>query len=796
MRALSLFLCLANGAFAAGSAADLARDIREGSLDPDECYRVRELTLAREDARLYFTDGYLIFAKPVGKTPVSAVFSGDVEGGDGEVLLMPPDRSERRSLAAYTGSPTLDEHFSGAVLTFSDDTYKVLVEQIRANPFNRKSPEQGLLLVDKWGGAARNISSGYQTRIVLDLLSGDGQNGFFTAAIVGKTLGNFDLTYDPRGEEQIALGQLAYRDNRAFVDIWCSFQARSFRNRVRTRHPEFLLSDYRIDAALDADLLMHVRTKARLKPQTRESALPFEVSRQMKILAVSVDGRPAEVLQRETVRTAISRYGGNDLFVVVPDGPLEAGRDYEIEFEHEGKVVSEAGNNVYSVGSRASWYPNRGLQFATYDLTFRYPKDLDLVTPGDIVESRAEGEWRQTRRRTTTPIRMAGFNLGVYERSRVSRDGYSVEVCANRSLEPSLQPRIPEPVLIPANPWPRSRKPPEVVRLPVEVQAPNPAARLRELASETASALEFMAARFGPPALRSLTVSPVPGTFGQGFPGLIYLSTLAYLSPDDKPMRSLKERQQMFFTDILHAHEIAHQWWGNVVTPASYHDDWLMEALANYSALLYVEKRKGGQAVTTMLDGYRLNLLASNGGGETVEALGPLVLGSRLESSIAPDAWRTIIYGKGSWILHMLRRRMGDEAFLKMLGELRRRYEWKEISTEDFRLLASAYLPPKSADSKLETFFDQWVYGTGVPQFKLSYSLKGKAPAVKLTGKLTQSEVDEDFSVPMPVEIQFGRGKALTRWVSSANEPVTFTVTLRQAPTKVLLDPNWSVLRR
>src|SRR6516225_1938249 len=97
-----------------GAAADIARAIRENSFDRDECYRVRDLTLVREDIRIYLTDGHLIFSKPVAGRRIAAVFVADVEGGDAEVLLMPPDRAERRSLASYIDTPNLDEHFRSA----------------------------------------------------------------------------------------------------------------------------------------------------------------------------------------------------------------------------------------------------------------------------------------------------------------------------------------------------------------------------------------------------------------------------------------------------------------------------------------------------------------------------------------------------------------------------------------------------------------------------------------------------------------------------------------------------------
>ena len=120
--------------------------------------------------------------------------------------------------------------------------------------------------------------------------------------------------------------------------------------------------------------------------------------------------------------------------------------------------------------------------------------------------------------------------------------------------------------------------------------------------------------------------------------------------------------------------------------------------------------------------------------GETAESEGPIVQGRRLENSNNPNAWTAVAYGKGTWIIHMLRRRMGDAQFMKMLAELRRRYEWKTIDTEQFQLLCAEFLPPQSPDPKLENFFDQWVYGTGIPALKLNYSVKGKPGAWKLTG--------------------------------------------------------------
>jgi len=781
-----LWPCLAQGAL---TASDVAREVREISLDPGECYRVRDLALPKDEIRLFFTDGYLIFAKPVAGVRMSAVFTAEVEAGDAELLVLPPNRGERRSLASYIGAPNLDEHLAAAVLIFSDDSYAKLTEQIRQNDANRKSPEMGAMMAEHWTPVVRNIAGSFQARLVWDVLLGEPQgHGFLAVSMSGKKLGNFDLYYDRSAREQIVIGKLNTRDNLLFFDTWTSFVAKSYRN--RPIEPDLKLDDFRIEATLQSDLSLNVVTKVKAKPSRATlPVLAFDITHPMRVSAVLVDGRPAEVLQRESMRSELLRNVGNEMFLVVPPTPLEPGKDYEVEFRHEGNVIFDAGNHVYYVGARANWFPNIGLQFAKYDLTFRYPKDLDLVTAGELVDEHEEGDWRITRRKTSAPIRFAGFNLGQYERVRLKRNGYTLEVCANRAIEPGLAAKA-QAMEVP--PVPRHHEP-EIMILPE--LPPDPEARLQEIATEIASALEFYAARFGPPALPTLTVAPVPGRFGQGFPGLIYLSTMSYLAPQEKAIRSLDAHGRLFFSDILQAHETAHQWWGNVVTSAGYHDEWLMEALADYSALLYLENKNGSQPVAMALDSYKANLLQTVN-GQTVESTGPIVLGLRLENSQTPTAYYNITYGKGSWIMHMLRRRMGDDRFLAMLADLRKEYERKPLSTEDFRVLAARFLPEKSADPQLEDFFDQWVYGTGIPSLKLSYTVKGKAGALRLNGTVTQSDVAGDFSVLAPVEIQLGHGKTLTQWVRTADGPVTFSVPLAQAPVKVLLDPNSSVLRR
>jgi hypothetical protein len=791
---------LAGVAQAATSAAALAHSIREAGLDPEACYRVRDLAYSKEDIKLWFNEGYLIFSRPVEERRFAAVFFGEVDGGDGELLLLPPTRSERQSLAKFTRSPNLDEHFRNALLVFTDDSANELLERIRSENGGRPAPEMGPVLAEQWNSTLANVGEGFSPRLVRDLLNSPrAEHGFFLAALAGKQLGNFDVVYDPLAAEQVMVAQLTERNSKPVYDFWTSFPARSY----RTRPPErvdlygFAVDHYQIDANVDDALGLKAVTRATVQVGAApQRVFAFQVSRAMRVSSVAVDGAAAELFARESLRGQALHPGEDDTVLIVTPEALPAGSSHEFRFEHQGNVITSPGKGVYYVGARSNWYPGGGEGYATFDLRFTYPRRLTLVTPGDIVEDTAEGDRRTTRRRTPR-IHVAGFNLGEYERyvgAASAESPFTVEVFGNRNLEPALQPRpAPQPVIIdPRVPGTRAPRSPNITTILQTPPPPDPLARLHVVADDVAAALQFYAGLFGPPPLKNLTVSPIPDTFGQGFPGLIYLSTLAYLDPAERPASARGVREQVFFSDLIQAHEVAHQWWGSLVAPESYEDDWIVEGLAHYSSLLWLEKKKGAKAVQDVLDTFRDDLMRQGPDGATAESAGPMTWGYRLESSSASDAWRAITYEKSAWVLHMLRQRMGDAQFLKMLAELRKRYEFRSVSTREFQALVKEFLPPRMRSDYLDSFFDNWVYSTGVPAFKLKTSTRavaGKqgASGIRLTGTLEQSGVDDDFSVDVPVEIYFAKGAPQVLWVRSSSEPASFSAALKDAPVRVVI---------
>jgi hypothetical protein len=740
------------------SPPDLGRSIESLELDPGECYRVRDISIVRDEARTFLTDGFLIFAKPVGGHRVAAVFTADTEGGDAELLLLPPNKAERKSLAAFAKSPNIDEHIHAGLLLFGDSTFRDLMKQIKEAETAKKT--DGATLAHDWTPVAQRLAAAFSTRLALELLAPMPGNGFFAEVLSTRNLGNIDLVFDPRSNDQIVLGQLIDQGARSYFQTWTSFVAHSFQHQPSL--PEVAIEHYEIDARLDAKLRMRCTSTLTIKiGSINRQAVPLEISAQMAISKATIDGRPAAIQESSTVVTEFLQDALDRLFIVVPDQPLDPAVPHQLRIEHEGDVVSPAGEGAFFVGSRGRWYPHRGAQFSTFAVNYEYPRTLDLVSAGALVSEKSDGDLRKVSRRIDVPVPFLGFNLGNYRCIDRPAQTAAVKVCASAT----------------AGSAPEAR-------------------RVNAMADEIGDVLAYYTAQFGPPPLHDLMVSPIPGTFGQGFAGMIYLSANAYVPLEDPAMVRMGPALQFFYHDLLPAHELAHQWWGNTVSAATNRDEWLMEALANYSAVLWLEKRKGKGATAELLAGYRQGLLSRTEGGQTVESAGPLTQGHRLESPNNPHNYDLITYGKGTWVIHMLRKRMGDEAFARVLQQLVHNFRQKTVTAAEFRQLCSAAMPKDAADRDLEGFFDQWVNSTGIPAIQLKSAVKKSGGSWIVTGILEQTEVEDDFQTEVPVSVVMADGSHVERWIKTSADTATFQILVRSQPARVVLDPEYSVLRR
>ncbi|HYP09293.1 MAG TPA: hypothetical protein VER03_23920, partial [Bryobacteraceae bacterium] len=283
-----------------GQSAALARAIQQAGLDPELCYRVRDLVFAKQDLKFYFNDGHLMFLRPVEGRRLAAVYVADVPGADAEIMVFPPHSSERLALSVFTKSPNLNEHFIASVFLFTDNSGAEMLELLKDQ---KPDPSAGVMIASQFDSVVRNIAQSFEMRLVLDMFSTDWeQNGLFFAAISGKTLGSFDAILDPRAREQILLGQLATRDERRFFDTWTSFQSRAVRTGARPQpESQVVPENFVIDATLTPELRLKAKTTIELTAKAATGrAVTFDLSRHMQVTDVRLDGEPVEFFVRES----------------------------------------------------------------------------------------------------------------------------------------------------------------------------------------------------------------------------------------------------------------------------------------------------------------------------------------------------------------------------------------------------------------------------------------------------------------------------------------------------------------
>jgi len=761
---------------------------------PGGVFHVENLQIRRDVGTFEFRSGDFSFGSPVlGKTTL-AVFTGE-----GIFHLEPPNAIDANYLKFVTGETEVNEEFRSVVLCFTDDTAAEIRRVATArdelshardafyefrNRIQRRGDQPRSMVEALLGG--EQIPN-MDADLLRDLYAGSRHS--FYAFIHGNKHGDLRFTVSDSG----AMPQMPSPEETALVNldetggqdaIWYLDHLKSEQENHTASSGEnrrwAQAEHYRIDTVIAGNDHLAGTCDVRFKilvDGTR--VIKFGLLPALRVKSVKMAGQEIEYIQED-------RKKDGSFYAILPNSAKLAS-EVELTIEYDGdKVVRNAGNGSFAVQARTAWYPdlNTFTDRATYDLTFHVPKPYTLVSIGREESTSVEGNYDVSHWVTDTPVAVAGFNFGDYKEvaKKEEKSGYEIEVYAAKEVPGYMQ----------------------MARNFVQLA---PAAQAKNMLIDSENSVKLFNYWFGALPFGRLAVTQQPQMFfGQSWPTLVYLPLTSFM---DSTQRYEMFDQYAFnlapFIDQVTPHEISHQWFGHAAGWATYHDLWLSEGFANFAAGLFLDTNGPHEEYLKYMERQREQILNKSNFGIRGNDAGPLWLGLRLSTYKAPGAYFNIVYAKGGYVLEMLRSLMWDpqtkdQAFIDMMHDYVSSGFNKDLTTEDFRAIVTKHMTPVmdlAGDHTMNWFFDEWVYGTEMPKYKLEYAVQpASGGKTVITGHLTQSEVSDKFRMKVPIYAELDK-KYLRLglvYVEGNSTSKDFKITMGVKPKRIAANLNYDVL--
>ena len=682
----------------AGPAATL-KEVDASRLDPARAVSVGGIQFRVGPATIVLEEGTIVPASPVAGRPRELVFVGT-----GRFQYAPDDPVEKAQLSLFTWRTALDEPFSAAILCGLSESAAVRLlsgEPAAADPAVQRADE----VFGAWLLGAERRRLGVRENLFRESIGDPAMETWFAAWFERVRRGNFLFEIDPEAMDGATVGQFVrfelteserwrwVKANRedlragrlSAVDLdlagywntWSSVPLRGPDGTIQRGQPALRARHYRLEVEIDS-AGERVHGKARVDLVSRTDGV------RTALLLLHDDLRVSSVRDGAGTPLFFSQTGGS--VVVVLPGTLEEGAEAALEIEYGGTLFDRTSKKVFINWSSDSWYPQTAAgEPATFDVTLRWPSRLEVVASGVRVDfgDREGGRWE--RRVLDTPGILFGLEVGDFAEFS-DHDG---RVLVRTAFDQASQK------------W-MSKKEQEEFR-----------ANVRD-------ALAYFESVFGPYPLDHLSVVTNRQGYGQGMPG--------FVTVPDTLVAMAKDYRQFL------AHELAHQWWVNLVRPASPRDAWLSEAMAEYASLLYdrnVLAKREKRKIRSPFAEWKEQLYAPTRANVPAERIGPVGLGSRLNSSLCYDCYDRIVYTKGGMVVEMLGQYLGEERFLPMLAGILRTHAGGTLSADAFFAEIG-----RQAGEDLTWFRRRYVDGTGLPMVFYSYEIAEVGPQawqVKLT---------------------------------------------------------------
>jgi hypothetical protein len=738
------------------------------AMDPAKSAHTENVEIVRDRVHITLLDGTIQFAQPVNGVVFGAVFHGS-----GRVQLDPPNSAEAQQLFLFTKQNKLDLAFTEATFNFTDGLLDEVAKQVK---WQASGPAGDELLANRQK-ERESLGAGYLPRLFKGILSGDAKRtAYFLADLKTRDAGWVEVISDALQPEEIRVGRWRDVGPLKIQDIWISFPVGGRDPRHAFDDPasraDYLIPSYQVRATAAENAELTATARLSLLPRySGERVLLFTLDSNLRIATIKDSkGHTLDFFQARETKDRYQSYG--DYVDVVLAEPTEANHTETFEFQYRGKrVVRKVGDGNYFCES-FGWYPTlfeyktRGDEAAfrsDFELIFDSPKKYDLVATGHKVSDTIVGNVRTTSWKSDVPLPNAGFAYGDYKIYTEKAGNVDVVVYANKQpddLLKSIQQQADNPLDgLAAGPGGSHSSSVAIGQL-------TPSAMVKPIGIETANTLRVFQNFFGPYPYKQLAVTNIIGDYGQGWPGLLYLSWITFLDSTQRHVLGVRDQEQL--TDFFRAHESSHQWWGNLVGWKSYHDQWLSEGFADFSGILYVQYRQNMKEALVRWRKEKELLRNKDLNGHTIESLGPIWMGQRISSSLTGrGSYQDLIYSKGAYVLQMLRMQLmdtrnadPDHLFKDLMHDYCKTFDNHAASTEDFKAMVEKHMTrgmDLDGNHKMDWFFNQYVYGMGIPQYNFHASVEATPDGqTHIKGELTRSGVPDTWKDAVPLYAHMG----------------------------------------
>lgn len=242
--------------------------------------------------------------------------------------------------------------------------------------------------------------------------------------------------------------------------------------------------------------------------------------------------------------------------------------------------------------------------------------------------------------------------------------------------------------------------------------------------------------------------------------------------------------------DDLVSHELAHQWFGDLMTCKGWQHLWLNEGWASYAECLWAEAKAGDDAVAARRAYQRAVLGYVRGQRSRNRSSAPAVpalVSNRYDNPDGVFSKRDDPYAKGAIVLHMLRERLGDDAYFKGVRAYIDEHKYSFVETDDFRRSLE-----KASGQSLERFFEQWCMRPGLPRLgvDLEWNEEGKTLSVAIEQTQPIDRLNPAYALSLPVRVRYEDGTTEWHDLFMDSRSVSGTFTLKGKPSQVNVDPN------